>query len=259
VPNKYKEMKKYTKAIVRRPGKNFADGITSSKLGKPIYEKSLAQHKAYCEALKKCGVEPIVLQADERYPDGCFVEDTAVVAEQAAVITKPGDQARLGEEEKIAEVISKHKKTERIMLPGTLDGGDVLRIGKHFYIGMSQRTNEKGAAQLSAILGRYGFSVSKIEVKDALHLKTEVAYLGNDTVICTEAFADLFKDFKQITVDPNEAYAANCLRVNDYLLIPAGFPKTKAQISALGFDIIELEMSEFQKMDGGLTCLSLLF
>jgi dimethylargininase len=252
-------MQKYTKAIVRKPGKNFADGITHSNLGKPVYEKAAEQHKAYCEALRKCGLEVLILDADENYPDGCFVEDTAVVTKHAAVITQPGDPTRLGEEEKIAEVISKYKKTEHIMPPGTLDGGDVLRIKKHFYIGLSQRTNKNGAEQLSAILGRYGFLATQIPVKEALHLKTGVAYLGNETVICTEEFTETFFEFKQIRVIPEEAYAANCLRVNDYLLIPAGFPKTKAQITALGFNIIELEMSEFQKMDGGLTCLSLLF
>ncbi len=252
-------MHQYTKAIVRQPGKNFADGITTSNLGKPIFEKALDQHKAYCEALTKCGLEIIVLEADERYPDGCFVEDTAVVTKEVAIITRPGNPARLGEEIKIKEVLQDYKAIETIIAPGNLDGGDILRVENHFYIGLTDRTNEDGARQLSARLSMHGYTSSTIAVKDILHLKTGIAYLGNNNIIALEQLSKIINGSNTIILDPSESYSANCLRVNDFLLIPKGFPRSKDQILKLGYNIIEIEMSEFRKMDGGLTCLSLLF
>ena len=134
----------YTKAIVRRPGKNFANGITTSNLGQPDFNKALEQHAAYCEALTKCGVELTVLDADERYPDGCFVEDTAVVNSRVKVISRPGAATRRGEEDEIARVLAASGPTESITAPGTLEGGDVLRAENHYYIGISERTNMRG-------------------------------------------------------------------------------------------------------------------
>lgn len=252
-------MKQYTNAIVRKPGNNFPQGITSKTLGKPSIDKALEQHEAYCRALEQCGLNLQVLDADENYPDGCFVEDTAVITEYAAIITKPGDSARLGEEEKIAQVLSRYKSLEKISLPGRVDGGDILRIDNHFYIGMSARTNEKGAEQLSDILNNYGYTTSRIPVKNVLHLKTGVAYLGRNTVIASKEFSGYFNSFNVIELTPEEEYAANCLLINDFLIIPKGFIQSKEKISDMGYDIIELDMSEFRKMDGGLSCLSLLF
>lgn len=252
-------MPQYTKAIVRQPGKNFANGITTSTLGKPSYEKALEQHNAYREALTKCGVDIIVLEADEKYPDGCFVEDTAVVTSEVAVIARPGNPARLGEEIKISEILKKYKAIETIYAPGTLDGGDILRVENHFYIGLTDRTNEEGARQLSAHLQKHGYTTSTIAVKDILHLKTGIAYLGNNNIIALDQLSKLINGSNTIILDTSENYSANCLRVNGFLLIPKGFPKSKDQILKLGYNIIEIEMSEFRKMDGGLTCLSLLF
>jgi dimethylargininase len=249
----------YSKAIVRQPGKNFADGITTSTLGKPIYEKALEQHSAYCEALKKCGVKVTVLEADERYPDGCFVEDTAVVTKEVAIITRPGNSARLGEQERIASVLAEYKPLENIIAPGTLDGGDILRVDNHYYIGLTKRTNLEGAKQLSTILNSYGYTSSHVPITDILHLKTGIAYLGDNNFIAIRELASIAQTSKVIFLEDGEEYSANCLRVNNHLLIPKGFPKSKAQIEALGYNIIEIEMSEFRKMDGGLTCLSLLF
>jgi dimethylargininase len=249
----------FTKAIVRQPGKNFADGITTSNLGKPIFEKALDQHNFYCETLAKCGVEVFVLEADERFPDGCFVEDTAVVTKEVAIITHPGDPARLGEEQKISEILAQHKAIQTIKAPGNLDGGDIMRVENHFYIGITKRTDEKGASQLSDFLSKYGYTSSLIPVKNLLHLKTGVAYLGNGNFIAVDELHKKIESSKVILLDNDELYSANCLRINDYLLIPKGFPKSKKQIETLGYSIIEVEMSEFRKMDGGLTCLSLLF
>lgn len=249
----------YSEAIVRKPGRNFADGITSSALGKPDLNKALAQHEAYCEALEKCGLHLIKLDADERYPDGCFVEDTAIVTKEVAVITRPGAISRRGEEGRISEILSDFRRTEKIVFPGSLDGGDVLRAENHFYIGISQRTNLEGARQLSEILSEYGYTTSEVEVGSGLHLKSGIAYLGRGNYICTESFSSIkgLKNF--IIADPEEEYSANSLMINDFILIPAGFPVAGKKIADLGYNIIGLDMSEFRKMDGGLTCLSILF
>jgi len=249
----------YKRAIVRRPGRNFADGITKSGLGKPDFGKALEQHAAYCEALVRCGVELNVLEADERYPDGCFVEDTAVVNSRVKVISRPGAATRRGEEEAIARVLAEYGLTEAITAPGTLEGGDVLRAEDHYFIGISERTNEEGAGQLSAILARHGFTSSVVPVEAGLHLKSDIAYLGDGNFISTPVFSQVAHPANTIILDPEEYYSANCLRVNDYLLVAKGFPKARRQILDLGYSIIELDMSEFRKMDGGLTCLSLLF
>jgi len=249
----------YSKAIVRRPGRNFANGITTSNLGKPDFEKALEQHTAYCNALVKCGVELTILEADERYPDGCFVEDTAVVNSKVAIITNPGAVARRGEEVEISRILSGYRTLETIEFPGTLEGGDILRAESHYYIGLSGRTNREGARQLAAILSKYGFTSSEITVEAGLHLKSDIAYLGKGNFMSTPAFSKMVFPANTVILDPDESYSANCLPVNDFLLIARGFPKSKAKIAALGYNIIELEMSEFRKMDGGLTCLSLLF
>jgi dimethylargininase len=248
-----------TKAIVRRPGRNFAEGITTSSLGKPDFAKAIWQHEAYCEALERCGLSLNILEADERYPDGCFVEDTAVVAGDVAIITNPGAVQRKGEEEEIAEVLSRFKELERIADPGTLDGGDVLKVEHHYYIGISARTNEEGALQLISILRRYGHTASAVNVGSGLHLKSGISYPGNGCFISVEPFSGITGEGNFIILDDEESYSANCLRVNDYLLIPKGFPKSRKKIIESGFSIIELDVSEFRKMDGGLTCLSLVF
>ncbi len=248
----------YTKAIVRRPGRNFSEGITTSNLGKPDFEKALEQHTAYCDALRRCGLEIIILEADGRYPDGCFVEDTAIVTSEVAVITRPGAASREGEEAVISEILSEFRKIETIRFPGTLDGGDVLRVENHFFIGISGRTNREGARQLSAKLSKYGYTASETEVGEGLHLKSGIAYLGKGNFISAEGFS-IISSSGIIISDQEESYSANCLTVNDFLLIPKGFPKSKMKILELGYNITELDMSEFRKMDGGLTCLSLLF
>ena len=251
----------FTKAIVKRPSKNFAHGITTSNLGKPDYTLALKQHDAYCEALVKCGLALTVLEADPNYPDSCFVEDTAVVTKNFGVITRPGNKTRQGETFAIEKALKPLLKLHYIEEPGTLDGGDIMQAENNFYIGMSGRTNLAGAKQLSKILKNYEFDVYTLPVCNILHFKTGVNYLGDNNIILHQSFcsADDLDNYNQIIVDAEEEYAANSLRINDYVLIPAGFPKTKVAIENLGYKIIELDLSEFQKMDGGLSCLSLRF
>ncbi|HEX5916056.1 MAG TPA: hypothetical protein VFY54_23365, partial [Rubrobacter sp.] len=157
------------------------------------------------------------------------------------------------------ELSGRYENLERIIDPGTLDGGDVLQVGDHFYIGLTSRTNLKGARQLAEFLQGYGYGVSFVESREYLHLKSGVSYLGDNVLVVAGELATNgeFGGFDKIVADSHEEYCANCIRVNDYVLVPAGFEKTKAQIAARGYELIELEMSEFRKVDGGLSCLSL--
>lgn len=251
----------FTKAIVKRPAKTFASGITTSNLGKPDYYLALKQHDAYCEALIKCGLELKVLEANPNFPDSCFVEDTAVVTKDFGVIARPGDKSRVDETVAIEKVLKPLLKLHYIEEPGTLDGGDIMQADNKFYIGMSGRTNLAGAKQLSKILKNYEFDVYSIPVCNILHFKTGVNYLGDNNIILLQSFcsADDLSRYNQVIIDTGEEYAANSLRINDYVLVPSGFPNTKKAIEKLGYKIIELDLSEFQKMDGGLSCLSLRF
>jgi len=250
----------FARAIVRAVPETIDAGITSADLGKVDYERACEQHDRYVGALERCGLEVTVLSADERYPDSVFIEDTAVVTDRCAIIAHPGAPARRGEVREVEEALSKHyENIEPIVSPGTLDGGDVLQVGDHFYIGLTRRTNREGAEQLSALLQRYGFGASFVDVRRFLHLKTGVAYLGgNDLVVAGELVENFsFEGFDKIVVAPEEEYCANCIRVDDHVLLAGGYEETKKKIVGRGYEVIELEMSEFRKLDGGLSCLSL--
>ena len=251
----------FTHAITRKPGKNFAQGITTSDLETPNYKLMVKQHGAYIQALKSLGLEVIVLDPEPDFPDAYFVEDTAVVTPDVAVITNPGAENRKGEEDTIEPLLSKHRKTICIQPPGTLDGGDVLMVDTHFFIGISERSNWEGAEQLGRILEKYGNSWAAVPVNTGLHLKSFVNFVGNNTLLITEDFAGLneFKGFDKIILNKEEESAANTLLINDCLIIPKGFPDTRNKLATLGLDIIELDVSEARKMDGGLTCMSIRF
>lgn len=258
-------LRMFTKAIVREPGSNFAAGLTSVELGAPDFERALQQHKAYCQTFELCGLEVIQLAADERYPDSTFVEDTALLTPRGAVITRPGHASRLGEIEAIEPVLRQHySHVHSILAPGTVDGGDVCEAGEHFFIGVSRRTNEEGANQLAQLLDSFGYSSSLIDIRglsNILHLKSELAYLDGKDLVVVEALRNRkeFSAYDLICLNSAEEYAANCLALNGKVLIAAGFNETKRQLEQLGYQTIPLEMSEFQKMDGGLSCLSLRF
>ncbi len=249
----------FSQGIVRSPGRNFGDGISTKHGEKPDYEIALQQHELYCHALMQCGIKLTILDPERDHPDGCFVEDTAIVTEEMAVITRPGHLSRRREVETIAELLSEERILEYIRSPATVDGGDILRIQDHFYIGRSTRTNREGARQLRKILERYHFTSSEIPVKSLLHLKTGVTYLGGNDVVSLPPLDRFFLTFNVIRIGAIEKEAANCLRVNDHLLVPMGYPKAQQSMLDLGYEIYVLDISEFQKMDGGLTCLSLIF
>ncbi len=258
-------MKKFQHAIVRRPCRALVEGITSSpQLGRPDYENALRQHDAYIAALQACGVEVTVLPADERYPDSCFVEDPAVITRCCAIITNPGAPSRNGEKQEILGAVRQffsEEKIEQITDPGTLEGGDVMMVGDHFYAGHSARTNAEGIRQFIAILKKHGLNGSEVSLEKVLHLKTGVNYLENNTLLVSGEFVSKpeFGRFKRIQIPEAEAYAANCIWVNGTVIVPQGFPAVEAAVRSCGYDAIMVDTSEFRKLDGGLSCLSLRF
>jgi dimethylargininase len=256
---------KFTKAIARTPGANFADGITTSGLGVPDYQLTLQQHQAYLQALKQCGLSVTLLEADLKHPDSTFVEDTAVLTPHSAILTNPGANSRKGEVIAIQPTLQQfYNKFRYITAPGTLDGGDICEAGQHFFLGLSERTNQAGANQLADFLAEEGYTssfVSIIGVPGILHLKSGMTCIGDNTLVVINALADRpeFKGYRLVRVDDDETYAANCVRINDYVIMPSGYPKLQAALEALHYHVLPLDMSEYRKMDGGLSCLSLRF
>ena len=253
---------KFTKAIVRKPCRDIANGITSANLGKPDFKRALVQHSYYVNALEECGLQVTVMDADNHYPDSTFVEDVALCTSKFAVVTNPGAVNRNGEKHGIRITLKEFfKSIEEIKYSGTLDAGDVMMVENHFYIGISERTNHEGAEQLINILQKYNMTGTKVPLKTMLHLKTGLSYLENNNLIVSGEFINnpVFDKFTQIVVDEKEAYAANSLWVNGKVLVPKGHPETRAKIENAGYTTIEIDVSEFQKLDGGLSCLSLRF
>jgi dimethylargininase len=256
---------RFERAIVRPPAENFADGLTTADLGTPDWQTAVAQHERYCEALETCGLALSRLPAEPRYPDSTFVEDAAVVTRGLGVVTRPGAPSRAGEIETIREALAPFFPALcAIEPPGTVDGGDICEAGDRFLIGVSRRTNEEGAQQLADLLRETGREAVLVDLRDApdiLHLKSGIAYLGGNRLVAIESLAgrEELRTFERVIVPTGEEYAANCLPVNDRLLVPAGFPGLEAKLRGLGHATHALEMSEFQKMDGGLSCLSLRF
>jgi dimethylargininase len=252
-------------AIVRTPAHNFADGLTTVDLGIPQFDRVLDQHTRYCQALLECGLELTTLESDTRFPDSTFVEDTAVLTEHGAILTRPGHSSRAGEADAIrTALLYFFSNLLTIDAPGTVDGGDICEAQDHFFIGLSHRTNQEGARQLAAHLADFGYTSSVIDVRamnTILHLKSGISFIGDNTLVTIEEMAanPQFQSYHLLRVSPSENYAANCVRVNHRVLVAAGHPLLAAELDARGFDPLPLDMSEFQKMDGGLSCLSLRF
>ena len=255
----------FTKAIVRLPAANFADGLTTVDMGAPDFATTMEQHQAYCDALVRCGLTLIRLDADPKHADSTFVEDVAVVTEHGAILTRPGAESRVGEVENIKSCLSKfYSELPEIKAPGTLDGGDICEAGNHFIIGISLRTNENGAKQLADWLATHGYTSDFVDicsVSGILHLKSGLSFIGDNRMVVIDALAghSALKGFQLIRVQATEDYAANCVRVNDHVLMASGFPVLQKTLETLGYSVIALDMSEYQKMDGGLSCLSIRF
>jgi dimethylargininase len=229
---------------------------------KPInLARAQQQHHAYENLLERLGANVISLPADPDLPDSMFVEDPAIVLDELAVILPLGTETRRREAPSLAQALSRFRKLEYVTLPGTLEGGDVLRIGRKLFVGLTKRSNSEGIRQLAAILAPRNYEIIVVPVTGCLHLKSAVTYLGHETLLANRPWFDTtaFASHDWIDVDPAEPYAANALALGGTIIFPASFPRTRARIEARGFDVTSLDISELQKAESGLTCSSLLF
>lgn len=224
--------------------------------------RAQAQHAAYCRALESLGCEVIRLPAEPAFPDSVFVEDVALVFDEVAVATRPGAESRRDEGSAVLELLGSFRRVLRIEAPGTLDGGDVLRIGRRVFVGISVRSNDAGREQLRALLAPFGYTVEGVATRDCLHLKSAVTQVADDTVLVNPAWladATPFADYTRIEVDPSEEHAANAVRIGDALVYPDCFPNTLQRLRAAGIAVTTVDVSELQKAEGAVTCCSLVF
>lgn len=250
------------RAIVRPPSAALQHCALTFLDRQPIdLTRALDQHRAYVAALERSGVEAIVLPAEAELPDAVFVEDTAVVLDECAVITRPGIDSRRQEMAVVERVLRPVRPVTTIADPGTLEGGDVLRIGRTLFVGQTPRTNAEGTRQLAIAIAPHGYEVVPVTITGCLHLKSAVTYAGRETVVLNPAWidVDLFGRWQCVPVDVNEPYGANVLLVGDTVHVAALAPLTRRKLESLGFETVVLDTSEFEKAEGALTCLSLLF
>ena len=225
-----------------------------------------AQHRAYQDALSTLGCRVITLPAEAGLPDSVFVEDVAIVLDEVAIMTRPGAQSRRAESASVAEILTRFRPLLTIEAPGTLDGGDVLRIGRTLYVGQSQRSNAAGIEQLRVLLTCYGYAVRTVPITGCLHLKSAATPVSDDTLLLQpkwidrNAFADLVESGTRILeVDPGEEHAANALRIGDGVLYPSCFPHTMRRMTDAGIQCVTVDVAELQKAEGAVTCCSLVF
>jgi dimethylargininase len=224
-------------------------------------EKARVQHRAYEFLLEKLGARVHSLPAEPDLPDSMFVEDPAIVLDELAVVMPLGTVARRRESHSLAQTLAKFRQLEYVTLPGTMEGGDILRVGRKLFAGLSSRTNAEGIRQLAAILAPHNYEVIAVPVTGCLHLKSAVTHLGGNTLLANRAWFDPapLSGFDWIDVDPAEPHAANALAVSGTIIFPASFPRTRAHIETRGIQVTALDISELQKAESGLTCSSLIF
>jgi len=245
-------------ALVRKPSPAFVRALSGHPQRHRIdYQLACEQHLKYVEALQQAGADVVALDPLDDFPDSPFVEDTAVILDREALFCRMKEESRQGESASVAEVIKNYRAVKNLKPPATLDGGDVLMTGDAVFVGQSSRTNKEAVPALAAVCGKPCLPVT---VKRGLHLKSAVSYLGGNLLVIDPASVDISpcKNFNWIEVKENERYAANCLRLGKFVLMPTGFQKVADRIRRHGFEVIELEMSEFEKADGAITCLSLI-
>jgi dimethylargininase len=223
--------------------------------------KAVAQHGAYQDCLTELGVAIVSLPAEPELPDAVFVEDPAIVVDEVAVISFMGAPSRRPEARSLADELAHYRPLKFLVEPATLDGGDVMRIGRLVFVGLSQRTNREGIAQLHDILQPYDYQVQPVEVTGCLHLKSACSYIGNNTILVNRSLIDAerFREFELIDVPNEEPAAANALLVRDVVIMPASFPKTRSLLEQRGFRVQTIDLSELQKAEAGVTCTSLIF
>jgi dimethylargininase len=249
-------------ALTRTVGRRLGD-CELSFLSRSAIDvgKAVEQHEVYCEALSQLGLKLFKLPDEPDLPDAVFVEDTAIVLDELAVITRLGAASRRNEPESVARALAGFRRLEFIRPPATIEGGDVMRIGDTLYVGLTARTNREGVRQLREIVEPYGYRVETIEVTGCLHLKSACTYLGRQTILANRNWLDVqpVAGFTLIDVPEDEPWAANTLTIGETVLRPDGFPQTRALLEKLGFKVRVIDISELQKAEAGLTCMSLIF
>jgi dimethylargininase len=248
-------------AITREVSRSIVDCELTHLARTPInVSRARAQHEEYRAALRNLGLEVVSLPELPELPDAVFVEDTAVVLKEAAVLTRPGSDARKPEVESVARALEKYRPLLRVTSPATLDGGDVLVVGRKIFVGQTLRSNAAAVGQLQGLLGPFGYVALGVPVTGCLHLKTAVTRVAENTLLINPAWVDKshFEGFEFIEVDPSEPYAANALMVEGTLIHPSAFAGTRARLEAAGRPIVQVEADELAKAEGGVTCCSLL-
>ena len=251
----------FTHAIVRQPAKNIIKGLRAVDIGSPDDDQMICADNDYVEALVSAGVKVISLKPLDKFPDGQFVEDTALCLPEAVILMRPGAPSRLGEvceiEPQLRDLFEAVYEIEK---PGHIEGGDILVTGKEILVGRSARTNENGVSQLSEIVTPLGYVMREVFTPpEILHFKTDCSLLGPDEILSTKRLQDsgCFDGYQVVNVADGEEASANAIRVNDYVIMPAGFPKTKAILEDHGYKVKVINNTECAKLDGGMSCLSL--
>ncbi|GAB3093203.1 dimethylarginine dimethylaminohydrolase family protein [Lysobacter terrae] len=249
-------------AITREVSPSLGDCQLTHVARTPIdIARAEAQHRSYQRLLASLGCKVLTLDAEPAMPDAVFVEDVAIVLDEIAVMTRPGAESRREEGTSVAELLARYRPLRLIEAPGTLDGGDVLRVGRTLYVGESGRSNAEGRAQLQDAIGEFGYRVVPVAIRDCLHLKSAVTALRDDTLLIQPRWVDAasFPGFRIIEVDPDEEHAANILRIGDTAVMPANFPRTAQRLRDAGIEVATVDVSELQKAEGATTCCSLVF
>lgn len=248
-------------ALVHAPSPKLAAGQRMHVAPEPIdFHLALAQHRAYAKALENCGLRVRVVPASRDEPDGAFLEDTAVILDEVAIICSMGTEARRREPQAIEPILREYRQIERIELPVTIEGGDVLRVGRKLLVGLSSRTSAAGVSALAGLVSRFGYQVTAVPVHDCLHLKTACTALPDGRLLVNPAWIDVpaLAGHDLVETPTDEPWAANTLPIGQRVILPAAHPQTAELIHRLGFEPLPVELSEFAKAEGGVTCLSLL-
>jgi len=254
---------RFTDAVVRLPSASVVNGLRAVDRGQPDIRLFRAEHRAYVKALERAGLKVAVLPALEAFPDAVFVEDTALCMPGGTVILRPGAPSRAGEAGATATALSGFGHEIAHLSPGGfVDGGDILVTDKVILVGLSERTNQAGFDALENVLGVWGYSVRAVRTPEhVLHFKSDCSLLDSETILATSALseAECFTSFQVLTVPPGEEAAANSIRINDKVLVPAGYPATAELLTRAGYAVEVLRINQAALLDGGLSCMSLRF
>ena len=249
-------------ALTHKISPNFQQCEVSHIDRSPIdNELAVRQHQNYCNVLHSAGLEVKELSVSLNYPDSTFIEDTAIVLDEIAILAYMGVKSRRGEVINIEPELAKYRPLKYIQFPATLEGGDVLQMNKQIFVGLSSRTNQAGFKRIKEILSPLGYQVIQISVKGCLHLKSACTMIDHDTLLVNSNWLDMkpLSHFRKINIAEEEPYAANCLSLNDTVYLPEGFPRTSGILAQYGYTVETIEISELQKAEGGLTCSSIIF